>query len=92
VGQGDFVVPFGCAGIAVVRSAIDVDSQLDMGLYLKLGLQGIITDHLGVAGMIAYSRVSVKYDGEKGLGAGGYTEKDYPFGDGTFILELSYFP
>ncbi|MBN1425772.1 hypothetical protein JXA88_14565 [Candidatus Fermentibacteria bacterium] len=92
LGQSEYAVPFGCAGVAVVRSSVDIDSQLDMGLYLKLGLQGIIMDHFGVAGMIAYTRVSVKYHADKGLGGAGYIEKNYPFGDGTFILELSYFP
>lgn len=92
LGQGEYVVPFGCAGIALVRSAVDIDSQLDMGFYLKLGVQGVITDHLGVAGILAYSGAKVKYDSGKGLGGGGYIEKNYPFGDGTFIVELSYFP
>ncbi len=92
IGQGERLVPFGCAGVVVVRSAIDIDSQLDMGLYLKLGVQGVITDHLGIAAMLAYTRVSIGYDAGKGLGGAGYTEKKYPFGDGSVILELSYFP
>jgi len=93
VGQGEYVVPFGCAGIVLVRSAVDIDSQINIGFYLKLGLQGIITDHLGVAGMVSYSRVTVKYEEGEGLGKdAGWIDRDYPFGDGTFIIELDYFP
>lgn len=92
VGQSERVVPFGCAGVVIIRSAVDIDSQLDMGLYFKLGLMGVITDHLGLTGMVCYSRASIGYDADKGLGGAGYTEKKYPFGDGTLILELSYFP
>lgn len=92
IGQGERLVPFGCAGVAIVRSAVDIDSQLDMGLYFKLGLQGVVTEHLGAAAMVAYTRVTIGYEADKGLGGAGFIERKRPFGDGTLVLELSYFP
>jgi hypothetical protein len=92
VGEQEYVVPFGCAGVAVVRSAVDIDSQIDVGLYLKLGIQGVITDRLGVTGSLVYTRVTVKYNDNKGLGEANIIDKSYPVGDGSLILELNYFP
>lgn len=92
VGEQEYVIPYGCAGVAVVRSAVDIDSQIDVGLYLKLGIQGVITDRLGVSGALVYTRVSVKYDGSKGLGGANIIDQTYPVGDGSLILELNYFP
>jgi hypothetical protein len=92
VGELEYVVPYGCAGVAVVRSAVDIDSQIDVGLYLKLGIQAVITDQLGVTGALIYTRVNVRYDGSKGLGGANIIDKSYPVGDGSLVIELNYFP
>jgi len=92
VGEREYVIPFGCAGVSMVRSGVDINSQLDVGLYFKLGVQGIIVDQIGITASVVYTRVTAKYDGSKGLGKANIIDESYPVGDGSLVLEFNYLP
>lgn|GEM_PF-2987714 len=92
IGSGERIIPYGTVGIVVVRNAIDLDSQTDLGFYAKLGIQGVITDRFGVAGSLVYSGVTIDYDSNKGLGGQDWISESHSYGDAQLVLEFNYFP
>lgn len=92
IGSGERVIPYGTIGVALVRTAVDIDSQTDVGLYAKLGLQGVITEQFGITAAVVYTGLTIHYRSDKGLGKAGLIDESHSFGDAQLVLELNYFP
>jgi hypothetical protein len=87
--ESEVLIPYGSAGITISRTAIDVDSQLDFGFYVRAGVDVAVTRWFGLCLEGVYTLLNVKYRDDRGLKE--YLEKNHSFGGAGWSLGVHYY-
>jgi hypothetical protein len=89
-GESRAFVPYGSAGVTLLRTAFDADSQIDLGFHLKVGVEVPVFRFLGACLEGMYTLVSVTKEQDQGLDD--YLIKSRSFGDFGWSIGINYYP
>ncbi len=89
-GESKVVIPYGSAGLSMLRTAFDVESQLDFGFHVKLGVEVAVFKVAGLCLEGQYTIVTVRNREDRGIYD--YLDKSYSFGDAAWSIGIHYYP
>ena len=89
-GESKTVIPYASAGLTLLRTAFDVDSQLDFGFHVKLGVELAVLRWLGVCLEGQYTLVNIRERDDRGLDD--YITETHSFGDAAWSIGIHYYP
>jgi hypothetical protein len=89
-GESKVVIPYGSAGLTLLRTAFDVESQLDFGFHVKLGVEVAVLKVVGICLEGQYTIVTVRNREDHGIYD--YLDKSYSFGDAAWNIGIHYYP
>jgi hypothetical protein len=89
-GESKVVIPYGSAGLTMLRTAFDVESQLDFGFHVKLGVEVAVFKAAGFCLEGQYTIVTVRKREDRGIYD--FLDKSYSFGDAAWSIGIHYYP